>query len=105
MNPIRALHDFSRKRKLAAALLDTLTKRGRPGGLDVTRQDPESAAALMYLLAHNNDVTVVKNKKNLTLMFKSDVDRIFTPDLARTMDRAGLLALPGEDLVDERHDG
>lgn len=105
MKLISALHDFSRKRKLAHALLDTLKKRGRPGGVDVTRQDPENAAALMYLLEHNQEVTVVKNRKNLTLMFKSDVDRVFTPDLHRTMDARGILALPGEDLVDERHDG
>lgn len=91
--------DFLRKRAGAAALLETLKRHGRPGGLDVSRQDPEGAAALMYLLERNPEVTVVKNKSNLTLMFKVDVDRVFTPGVAEAMTRGGMTAIPGEDLL------
>lgn len=68
----------------------------------MSRQDHEGAAALMYLLAHNNDITVVKNTKNLMLMFKADVDRTFTPGIAAAIGRSGALANPGEDLINEQ---
>lgn len=102
-SPITVGREFLRKRAVANALYATLRERGRPGGLDVTRQDAEGAAALMYLLEHRNDVTVVKNTKNLTLMFKIDLERTFTPGVAAAMGRAGgVIALPGEDLLDGR---
>jgi hypothetical protein len=100
-HPIRALRDWSQKKKLAAAMYDTLRRRGRPGGLDVSKQDAEHAAALMYLLEQRTDVTVVKNKTNLTLMFKEDVTRVFGAATHAIFDRSGITATPGEDLVDE----
>lgn len=98
MNPIRALHDWSRKKKVAQELLTTLTRRGRPGGIDVSRADPEFAAALMYLLEKRPDLTVVKNKTRATLMFKADVDTNFGPDTTRAMARGGVLTHRGEDI-------
>lgn len=97
-SPLRALHDYSRKRKLAAALYANLT-RARPGGIDVTRQDSEGVAALMHLIQTRNDVKVVKNKHNLTLMFTADVERTFHSGVAAALDRSGTLALPNEDLM------
>jgi hypothetical protein len=104
MNPIRALHDWSRKRKVALELLDTLRRKGRPGGVDVSRSDPEFAAALMWLLLNNNEVTVVKNRDRATLMYKADVDAVFTPGVHAAMARGSVIVRPGEDLFDERPD-
>ena len=99
-SPVTVGREFLRKRAAANALYQTLLQHGRPGGIDVSRQDAEGVAALMHLLKHRNDVTVVKNKQNLMLMFKIDLERTFTPGVAEAMSRGGVLANPGEDLLD-----
>jgi hypothetical protein len=105
MNIVRRLLNEHTAKKLTAArgeaLFLTLLRRGRPGGLDVTRQDAEGAAALMWLLASHKrraEITIVKNRKNLTLMFKDDLNRTFSPGVVAGLDRAGITALPEEDL-------
>lgn len=101
-NPLRMLRDYSRKRQVAHALYETLKRKGRPGGIDVSKQDPEFAAAIMHLVSTRpHEVTVVKNKARLTLMFTEDVHRTFTPAMAEVFDRNGITAKPGEDLLDE----
>lgn len=93
-----------REAKLKAqgeTLYDTLRRRYRPGGLDMPRSDGDLAAALTKLLERRPELTVVKNKTNLTLMFREDVDRIFTPNMAGEMAKARVLAFSGEDLTDE----
>lgn len=98
MNPLRALADYSRKRKLGIAMYENLRRYGRPGGVDVSRLDVEGVAALMWLLENRRDITVVKNRTNVTLMFHEDVDRTFTPDVAAAMYRGSIIGNRGEDL-------
>lgn len=92
--------EFLRTRAAAKALYQTLLTHGRPGGIDVTRRDAEGAAALMHLLRHRPDVTVVKNKQNLTLMLKEDLERTFSPGVAKSLVDSRTLATPTEDLLD-----
>lgn len=100
-NPLRALRDWSRT-KQAAAELAAAVRRARPGGVDVSREDPELAAAVMYLLKHHSETyIVVKQKKNRTLAFKADMRPSLSTSLYTAMDDAGLIAKPGEDLVNE----
>lgn len=98
-SPVSVARDFWIKHKVAAAFYDRLVRYGRPGGIDVSRQDELEAAALMHLLKHKHDVTVVRLGSRLTLMMKADVDRTFTPGVAQAMARSGVLANPGEDLI------
>lgn len=98
MGIFTAVRDFSRKKKLAATILHVLDQR-RPGGVDIARySDPEGVAALMHLIGTRRDLTVVKNKKQATLMYREDVDASFSPEIARSMNRGHLLAYPNEDL-------
>ncbi len=92
--------EFLRTRAAANALYETLLKHGRHGGLDVTRQDAEGVAALMHLLKHRNDVTVVKNKQNLTLVLRADLDLTFTPGVTAAMGKGRILSTPTDDLLD-----
>lgn len=99
MSLISAVRDYSRKRKLAASIKDYLLKRGRPGGIDIERyRDEEGVAALMYLIQHDESVTVVKSKKKLMLMVKADADTVFSPGMTNLMYRNGVIASPTEDL-------
>lgn len=90
--------DRSRQKKLAQDMLDVLTRRGRPGGIDVDRLDGDNAMALQWLLKHNPHLTVVKNKTRLTLMFKDDVHKTFGGGAVEVFERYGIAANPGEDL-------
>lgn len=105
MNPIAAGRAYFHRKKLIAAgeqIYLSLRRHGRPGGLDVSRTDVDGAAALTLLLERRPELTVVKNKANLMLMFREDVDRIFTPQLANEMAKARVLSYSGEDLTDEQ---
>jgi hypothetical protein len=102
MSFIRDLQQTLRVRSVAKQYLAVLIKRGRPGGLDVSRLDAIDAAAVMWLQQHDPRLTVVKNRTRLTLMFKEDVDRAFGDAMARTMAREGVTSNPGEELHVER---
>lgn len=98
-NPIRMVRDWSRSREAAKELFVAL-QRARPGGVDVPRNDPELAAGLMALLKdkrYGHLLTVVKNKKNLTLAFKEDVDPTLQSSLGALA--KDVTVRPGEDVV------
>lgn len=100
-SPIAVLRDWSRSREAAAQLFAAL-QRARPGGIDIPKDDPEMAASLMKLLEdkkYGHHLTVVKNAKNLTLAFKSDVDPVLTSSLGVLA--KDVVARPKEDLVNE----
>jgi len=91
-NPLTALRDFSRTKAAAAELLSAVQK-SRPGGVDVSRQDPEMAAAVMALLGHKKWgplLRVARFKNNLTLGFAEDFQANTTPTLLAGMEAAGV---------------
>jgi hypothetical protein len=98
-SPVTAVRDFSRRARVAKAMYDNLARRGRPGGVDVSRLNEEDVAALMYLLDRKkSEVTVVKNRRRLTLMFISDVDVSFSREIVGAMYRGRIIASPTDDL-------
>lgn len=100
-NPLSALRDYSRTGAAAEQLLKAV-QRSRPGGVDVSRQDPEMAAAVMRLLAHKKwgpMLKVARFKHNLTLGFAEDFNAATTPTLMSNMEAAGIFARPNEDLT------
>ena len=99
-NPLRALRDYSRTGAAAEQLLASVV-RARPGGVDVSRQDLEMAAAVMRLLSHKKWgplLKVARFKHNLTLGFADDFNSAVTPALLSNMEAAGIFAKPNEDL-------
>ncbi len=99
--PLGVLRDWSRTRQVAEQLAAAV-KRARPGGVDVTREDGEMAAGVMYLLKHQpQKYTVVKFKNTRMLCLTTDLSGSITPDLHNALDRGRAIARPGEDLIDE----
>jgi hypothetical protein len=96
-NPLRALRDYSRTGAAAEQLLASVV-RARPGGVDVSRQDPEMAAAVMVALKRYPNLKVARFKHNLTLGFTEDFNSAVTPALLSNMEAAGIFAKPNEDL-------
>lgn len=99
-NPLRMYRDWSRTKE-AAKQLAAAVQRARPGGVDVSREDPEMAAAVMHLTSKHPEYVVVRFKQSRMLCLRSDLRPSISTPLFNAMDDAGLIAKPGEDLVNE----
>jgi len=120
LNPIRAVQDWSAKKRMKAVLLQQLKLQPAGGGVEVptywcgqpnchctsgcTKQadtGPLWAAAAMELVREHAEITIVRMRHSLVLARRREIDAGLSNQLRTSMRNSGALPTPEEDIVDE----
>lgn len=112
-NAIREVIDWTQARGLAKSLFKALQMTPPPGGVDVSKhvmkegrstfeRDMIAARAIMYLQEwYPNAITVVREKKNLTLLRTPDFETFLSKELKNDLKQSNHVVRPGTDLIVE----
>lgn len=113
-NAVREMIDWTRAKGLANELWAALKVTPPPGGVDVSKhlkdkggrstweKDQIAARAIMYLQQwYPNALTVIRDKKNLTLLRTPDFEAFAGSELQSSLKQSNHVVKVGTDLIIE----
>ena len=100
LNPIAAARDWSAKKKMKAHLLSALKGTAPGTGVEVPRDDPRWAVALMELVVEKPGLTVVRLNNSMMLARRAEMGGL-SRELRGAMEDMGALVTDPRQLLDD----